>query len=108
VARSRRHRIRRGVPVAGPVLPRWEQQVAINSRNSHCNQLHMGRTWNVLVKRPNNTDYLYTETRNRRPCRGDVLETVYDGKLVKAEIAYHLHTLVIGGSVAWTVETTKI
>jgi hypothetical protein len=49
------------------------------------------------------------EQRGHGPRRGEILETVVDGGLVKAEVEmFHHDKLKVDGLGVWTVEATEI
>jgi hypothetical protein len=65
--------------------------------------------WKVIITRLNKSKLRYSEQRDYGPRRGDILEKVVDGKLVKAEVEMsHHHKLMAGGLDVWTVEATEI
>ena len=43
-------------------------------------------TFKIIIFRLDKSEHRYVERRVQRPRRGDILETVVDGKLVKAEV----------------------
>jgi hypothetical protein len=66
-------------------------------------------TCNVIVTRLNKSKLRYSEQRRHGPRRGDILETVVDGKLVKAEVEISRHEKSnVGDLDVWTVEATEI
>jgi len=66
-------------------------------------------TCKVIITRLNKSKLRYSEQREYGPRRGDILEKVVDGKLVKAEVEMsHHHKLMVGGLDVWTVEATEI
>jgi hypothetical protein len=64
-------------------------------------------TWKVTITRLNKSKLRYSEQRRHGPGRGDILETVVDGKLVKAEIERSYQEKLEVGDV-WTIEATEI
>jgi hypothetical protein len=65
-------------------------------------------TWNVVITRLDKSKLRYSEQHGHGPRAGDVLETVVDGKLVKAEVdMFHQDMLQVVGFGVWTVEATK-
>jgi hypothetical protein len=64
-------------------------------------------TCNVIITRLNKSKLPYSEQRRHGPRRGDILETVVDGKLVKAEVEKSHHEKDRDLDV-WTVEATEI
>jgi hypothetical protein len=66
-------------------------------------------TWNVVITRLDKSKLRYSEQRRYGPRRGDILETVVDGKLVKAEVdMFHHDMLQVAGLGVWTIEATEI
>jgi len=66
-------------------------------------------TWNVIITRPDRSKLRYSEQRGQGPRRGDILETVVDGRLVKAEVEmFHHDKLKVDGLGVWTVEAREI
>jgi hypothetical protein len=50
-------------------------------------------TWKVIITRLNKSKLRYSEQREYGPRRGDILEKVIDGKLVKAEVEMSHHDM---------------
>jgi hypothetical protein len=64
-------------------------------------------TWKVIITRLNGSTLRYSEQRGHGPRRGDILEKVIDGKLVKAEVVKSYHEKDRDLDV-WTIEAMEI
>jgi hypothetical protein len=64
-------------------------------------------TFNVIITRLDKSMYRYSARREQHPRRGDILETVVDGRLVKAEVEMILPP-VVTSSGTWTVRAEEI
>ena len=66
-------------------------------------------TWKVTITRLDKSKYQHSEQHEQRPRRGDIVETVVEGRLVKAEVElFHLEKLVVGPSGVRSVQATEI
>jgi hypothetical protein len=65
-------------------------------------------TWNVIITRLDKSKLRYSEQPRHGPRRGDILEKVVDGKLVKAEVEMYQEKSKVGDLDVWTVEATEI
>ena len=63
-------------------------------------------TFKIIIFRLDKSEHRYADRRVQRPRRGDILETVVDGKLVKAEV--ERVRLNVGSSEIWTVQAIEI
>jgi hypothetical protein len=65
--------------------------------------------WRVTITRLDRSKHRYSERRTSLPRRGEIIETVVDGRLVKAEVdAHYLDEIEPGKFAAWTVEAVEI
>jgi hypothetical protein len=66
-------------------------------------------TWNVVITRLDKSKLRYSEQRGDGPRSGDILETVVDGRLVKAEVEmFHHEKRKADDLDVWTIEATEI
>jgi hypothetical protein len=66
-------------------------------------------TWHVIIKRLDKSTHRYSEVRAHAPRRGDVLETVVAGMLVKAEVeVVYPKKISVGPERAWVVHAEEI
>ena len=66
-------------------------------------------TWKITITRLDKSKMRYSEQRGHGPRRGDILETVVDGRLVKAEVEmFHHGKPKVDGLSVWTVEAIEI
>ena len=66
----------------------------------------MTAVFRIIIFRLDKSAHRYVERRLQRLSRGDILETVVDGKLVKAEV--ERVRLNVGSSETWTVQAIEI
>jgi hypothetical protein len=65
--------------------------------------------WRVTITRLDKSKQRYSEPRAGQPRRGEIIETVVAGWLVKAEIdAHYLDKIRAGDAAAWAVDATEI
>jgi hypothetical protein len=65
-------------------------------------------TWKISITRLNNSSIpKYYERRGRWPRKGEILEKVVAGRLVKAEIE-SFQPVTLAALCIWTVEATEI
>jgi hypothetical protein len=65
--------------------------------------------WRVTIARLDKSKHLYSERHVSQPQRGEIVETVVGGKLVKAQIERHyLDRIKPGERAAWKVEAEEI
>jgi hypothetical protein len=66
-------------------------------------------TWKVLITRLDKSKLRYSEQRGHGPRRGDILETVVGGRLVKAEVEmFHHEKRKVDDLDVWTIEATEV
>jgi hypothetical protein len=66
-------------------------------------------TWKVTITRLDKSKMRYSEQRGDGPRRGDILETVVDGRLVKSEVEmFHHEKRKVDDLDVWMVEATEI
>jgi hypothetical protein len=66
-------------------------------------------TLNVTIKRLDKSKHRYFEAREQLPRRGDILETVIAGMLVKAEVdAVFPEKIIVGAPRIWIVHAEEI
>ena len=66
----------------------------------------MTAVFKIIIFRLDKSEHRYAERRVQRLHRGDILETVVDGRLVKAEV--EKVRLNVGSSETWTVQAIEI
>jgi hypothetical protein len=66
-------------------------------------------TWNVTITRLDKSRLHYPEQRGTPPAKGDILEKVFDGNLIKAQIESFRHEKPKSAGLGiWTIEATEI
>jgi hypothetical protein len=66
-------------------------------------------TWNVTITRLDLSTFGYSEQYPREPNKGEILETVREGRLVKAEIqTIHHDKPRVAGLGVWTIGAAEI
>jgi hypothetical protein len=65
--------------------------------------------WRVTITRLDKSKHRYSEPHASQPRRGEIIETVVSGRLVKAEIdVNYLDRIRAGEFAAWKVDATEI
>ena len=66
-------------------------------------------TSNVTITRLDRSKLKYSEQRGRAPTKGEILERVVDGMLIKAQVeSVHHERPKVAGVGIWTIEATEI
>ncbi len=66
-------------------------------------------TLNIIIKRLDKSKHRHFEVRDQPPRRGDILETVVAGRLIKAEVdVIFPERIVVGPSRTWIVHAEEI
>jgi hypothetical protein len=66
-------------------------------------------TSNVTITRLDRSKLTYSEQRGRPPTKGEILEKVVDGKLIKAHVdSFHHERPKVAGLGTWKIEATEI
>jgi hypothetical protein len=65
--------------------------------------------WRITIARLDKSKHRYSQPRAGQPRKGEIIETVVDGRLVKAEVELHyLDEIEPGKIAAWRVVATEI
>jgi hypothetical protein len=78
------------------------------TRTGKSNEMPTANLWRVTIKRLDGSTDRYSEPHAGQPRRGEIVERVIDGRLVKAEInSHHLAEIRVGKLATWTVEAEE-
>jgi hypothetical protein len=71
--------------------------------------MRTANVWRITITRLDKSEHRYSERRATQPRRGEIVETVVDGRLVKAEVERHYLDAIRPGKLAtWHVDATEI